>query len=120
MAMIKDNHIITANGSIKNAVRLIKKHQPGIKIEVECDTLAQVEEAVNCPIDIILLDNMPLNDIKIASKIIRENSQIKIEVSGNVTLQNINQYYNCNIDYISVGCLTHSVEAVDVSMEVII
>jgi len=120
MAMIKDNHIIAANGSIKNAVRLIKKHQPGIKIEVECDTLAQVEEAVNCPIDIILLDNMPLDDIKIASKIIRENSQIKIEVSGNVTLQNVNQYHNCNIDYISVGCLTHSVEAVDVSMEVII
>jgi nicotinate-nucleotide pyrophosphorylase (carboxylating) len=120
MAMIKDNHIIAANGSIKNAVRLIKKHQPSIKIEVECDTLTQVEEAITCPIDIILLDNMPLDDIKIATKIIREHSQIKIEVSGNVTLQNINQYQNCDIDFISIGYLTHSVEAVDVSMEVVI
>ena len=120
MAMIKDNHIIAANGSIKNAVRLIKKHQTNIKIEVECDTISQVEEAVTCPIDIILLDNMPLDNIKIASKIIRENSQIKIEVSGNITLQNISQYQNYDIDFISVGCLTHSVDAVDISMEVII
>jgi nicotinate-nucleotide pyrophosphorylase (carboxylating) len=119
MAMLKDNHIVAANGSIQNAVRLIKKHNPSIVIEVECDTLNQVEEASLCDVDIIMLDNMSIEIIKAASEIIKVHSTAKIEVSGGVTLHNISQYRGLNIDRISIGSLTHSVEAVDVSMEVI-
>lgn len=116
MAMIKDNHII-ATGSITQAVRLIKKNQPNIQIEVECETLAQVNEAIQSKVDIIMLDNMPIELIKEASLLIRSNSAIKIEISGGINLSNISNYQNLDIDYISIGALTHSVNAVDISME---
>lgn len=119
MVMLKDNHIVAANGSVQNAVRLIKKHNPSVIIEVECDTLSQVEEASLCDVDIIMLDNMSIQDIKTASEIIKVHSNAKIEVSGGITLQNISQYRGLNIDRISIGSLTHSVEAVDISMEVL-
>lgn len=117
MAMVKDNHIIAA-GSIKEAVRLLQRKLANTRIEVECDDLFQVKEATECEIDVILLDNMSVSEIKEASKIIRKNSQIQIEVSGGVTLDNIHYYKGLDIDYISIGSLTHSVEAVDISMEV--
>jgi nicotinate-nucleotide pyrophosphorylase (carboxylating) len=116
MAMIKDNHII-ATGSITQAVRLIKKNQPNIQIEVECETLEQVNEAIQSKVDIIMLDNMPIELIKEASLLIRSNSTIKIEISGGVNLSNISNYKNLDIDYISIGALTHSINAVDISME---
>lgn len=119
MAMLKDNHIVAANGSIKNAVRLIRKSYPSIKLEVECDTLDQAQEASLCDVNIIMLDNMPLQDIKHAVQMIRNYSTAQIEVSGGITLENISQYRGLDIDYISVGNLTHSVQAVDISMDVI-
>lgn len=116
MAMIKDNHII-ASGDIFHAVRLIKKNQPNIQIEVECETIKQVNQAIQCKIDIIMLDNMPIELIKEASLLIRTNSTIKIEVSGGINLSNIANYRELDIDYISIGALTHSINAVDISME---
>lgn len=118
MVMIKDNHII-ASGGIKNAIRLAKKNAKGFQIEIECDTLAQVEEASLCEVDVIMLDNMPINDIIKSSKIIRKLSKSKIEVSGGINLQNIANYKGLDVDFISIGALTHSVEAVDISLEIL-
>jgi nicotinate-nucleotide pyrophosphorylase (carboxylating) len=116
MIMIKDNHI-AAVGGIKNAILSVIKHNNGLKIEVECETLAQVTEAIKHKIDVIMLDNMPIKQIKIASKIIR-TTEIKIEVSGGVNFKNINKYKELDIDYISTGSLTHSVQAVDISAKI--
>ncbi len=116
MVMIKDNHIMAA-GSIAEAVRLVKKNQPSMQVEVECENISQVKEAVNAKIDIIMLDNMSIQDITIASAFIRKHSTIKIEVSGGINLGNIGEYRELDIDYISIGNLTHSVNAVDISMD---
>lgn len=116
MVMIKDNHIMAA-GSISEAVRLVKKNQPSMQVEVECENIEQVKEAVNAKIDIIMLDNMSIADISIASAFIRKHSTIKIEVSGGINLGNIASYCEVDVDYISIGNLTHSVNAVDISMD---
>lgn len=118
MAMIKDNHIVASNGDISKAVRLVKKYHPNIRIEVECDTVSQVKDAIQCTIDVIMLDNMPIEEILIASEIIRK-TPIKIEVSGGINFKNLHLYRNLDIDYISIGELTHSVKAVDISLEII-
>ncbi len=116
MVMIKDNHIMAA-GNISEAVRLVKKNQPSMQVEVECENIEQVKEAVNAKIDIIMLDNMSIADIAIASAFIRKHSTIKIEVSGGINLGNIASYCEVDVDYISIGNLTHSVNAVDISMD---
>jgi nicotinate-nucleotide pyrophosphorylase (carboxylating) len=116
MVMIKDNHIMAA-GSIAEAVRLVKKNQPSMQIECECESILQVEEAIASKVDIIMLDNMSIPEIANASDFIRKNSKIKIEVSGGINIANIGNYRELDIDYISIGNLTHSVNAVDVSMD---
>jgi len=118
MILIKDNHIAVV-GSIKEAIRLAVKHRGDLKVEVECDNLTQVEEAINYPIDVILLDNMSVQEVNVASGVIRKHSNIKIEVSGGINLSNIANYRNIDVDYISIGDLTHSVNAVDISMEIL-
>lgn len=118
MVMIKDNHII-ASGSIAEAVRLVKKNQPSMQIECECESISHVEEAISSKVDIIMLDNMSISEIANASEIIRKNSKIRIEVSGGINLSNIGNYRELDIDYISIGNLTHSVNAVDISMDFI-
>ncbi|TDT68117.1 nicotinate-nucleotide pyrophosphorylase [carboxylating] [Hypnocyclicus thermotrophus] len=115
MAMIKDNHIKAA-GSITKAVNAIRKNNPFIKkIEVECETLADVTEAIIAKADIIMLDNMDNDTMKKAINII--NKQAIIEVSGNVTEERINTLKTLDIDYISIGALTHSVKSSDLSMK---
>jgi nicotinate-nucleotide pyrophosphorylase (carboxylating) len=116
MIMIKDNHIIAA-GSIAEAVRLVKKNQPSMQIECECESISHVEEAISSKVDIIMLDNMSISEIGNASEIIRKNSKIRIEVSGGINISNIGNYRELDIDYISIGNLTHSVNAVDISMD---
>lgn len=118
--LIKDNHIAAA-GNIAKAIKMAKeKGQNQVKIEVECDNIEQVKEAARENPDIIMLDNM--NDEKIAncSKIIRDfNPNIKIEISGGINLENISNFKNLDIDYISVGALTHHVRAVDIGLDII-
>jgi nicotinate-nucleotide pyrophosphorylase (carboxylating) len=118
MILIKDNHIANCNGEISEAIRLAKKRFPRKKIEVECETIQQVIDAVKLNVDIIMLDNMSISQITEASKIIRTNPKIKIEVSGGITLANISNYSHLDIDFISTGSITHSIESVDISMEV--
>lgn len=112
--LIKDNHIQAAGG-IKNAVSKVKGHIPHtIKIEVETETMEQVAEAVEAGADIIMLDNMSLEMMKEAVKFI--NGRALVEASGNVTLERVRGIAETGVDIISVGGLTHSVEAADISM----
>jgi len=115
MVLIKDNHIKAA-GSITNAVSKIRiGSKKKIKIEVETRTLDEVHEAINCKVDIIILDNMPVKMMRDAVKII--NGKTKTEASGNVNLKTLKKIAGTGVDYISVGALTHSVKALDISMK---
>ena len=113
--LIKDNHIIAAGG-IKKAIESARANIPHtIKIEVETETLNQVKEALDARADIIMLDNMSLNMMSEAVKII--NKQAVVEASGNVNIDSIRDIAKTGVDIISVGALTHSVKALDISMK---
>jgi nicotinate-nucleotide pyrophosphorylase len=116
MILIKDNHIAAA-GSIKNAIEAAKKNKKKLKIEVECDTVEQVAEAIKSKPDIIMLDNMKIPEIKKSIKIINKKS--KIEISGGVNLASIKSFAGLEIDFISVGSLTHSARAVDIGLDIV-
>jgi nicotinate-nucleotide pyrophosphorylase (carboxylating) len=118
MFLVKDNHIVAA-GSIINAVqecrKLMTKKKKKFKIEVETENLKQVKEALNAKVDIIMLDNFEISIMKEAIELIKNKS--KTEASGGVTLENVKQIAETGVDYISVGALTHSVRALDISLE---
>ncbi len=115
--LIKDNHI-SACGSIRTAVERIRSAIPHtLRIEVEVETLAQLEEALSCRVEIIMLDNMDLGLMRQA--VARAKGKAILEASGGVTLQNVRAIAETGVDIISVGALTHSAPAVDISMEII-
>jgi nicotinate-nucleotide pyrophosphorylase (carboxylating) len=117
MVMIKDNHIQVA-GSITKAVEAIRKKIPkSIKIEVETTTIDQVKEALAADVDIIMLDNMRSTMMKECVDII--DRRAKIEASGNMTIKRIRKVAQTGVDYISIGALTHSVKALDISQRII-
>ena len=113
MILIKENNIAEAGGVAK-AITACKGSK--LKIEVECDTPAQVKEALESKPDIIMLDNMEIADLKKSIKLIGKKGQI--EVSGGVNLENIRSFSELEIDFISIGSLTHSVRAVDIGLDV--
>ena len=114
--LIKDNHIEVA-GSITKAVKLIKeKIAKDNIIEVEVKTIEEVEEALNNNVDIIMLDNMDINIMKQAIKKI--NGKAKIEISGGVTYERLGEISKIGADFISIGALTHSAAAIDISMNI--
>jgi nicotinate-nucleotide pyrophosphorylase (carboxylating) len=114
--LIKDNHI-KAVGSIAKAIESARrKAHHLLKIEVETKTLDEVREALAAKADIILLDNMPLDMIREAVKLI--NGQASIEASGNVTFETIREIGETGVDFISSGSLTHSAPAADISMKI--
>lgn len=116
MVMIKDNHILLA-GSISEAVKQIKKKvSPMVKIEVEVSNLEELKEALECDVDIIMLDNMNLEDMKEAVKLV--NGKVKLEASGNITLDNIREVALTGVDFISTGATIHSSKWLDISMRV--
>jgi len=111
--MIKDNHIKAA-GSISAAIELVRKNCGHmVKIEVETENRAQVEEALAAKADVIMLDNRTPEEVKELRKIIP--AAIVVEASGGISPQNIASYNNCGADVISLGWLTHSVKALDIS-----
>ena len=116
MILIKDNHIAAAGGVLP-AIELAKKNQQNLKIEVECDNLTQVAEALKSKPNIILLDNMKIDDIKKAIALI--NKKCQIEISGGINLQNIKKFSGLKVDFISVGLLTHSARAVDIGLDIV-
>lgn len=116
MSMIKDNHIKVA-GNITNAIRQVRANIPAeIKIEVETTTLDEVREALAEKADIIMLDNMSNAVMSEAVKII--NGQAKTEASGNMNIPRLKEVAATGVDFISVGALTHSVTALDISMNI--
>ncbi|MDP4158961.1 MAG: carboxylating nicotinate-nucleotide diphosphorylase [Bacillota bacterium] len=115
--MIKDNHI-AASGGITEAVSLVRaKVGHMVKVEVETETLPQVEEALQTPIDIIMLDNMSTDQMKEAVQLI--NKKVLTEASGGITLDTLVRVAETGVDLISLGWLTHSAKALDLSLNII-
>ena len=115
--MIKDNHIKSA-GSIFRAVEKVREALGNQKtIEVETQNLDEVEEALEHKVDIIMLDNMSVDRVREAVKLI--NGRAKIEISGGVNLESLEEISKTGADFVSVGALTHSAPAVDISMNIV-
>ncbi len=113
--LLKDNHIGAAGGVTK-AITMAKEYAPFVrKIEVEVETLEQVKEAVDAGADIIMLDNMDRETMQKAIDII--GGKAEIEVSGNVTKENIERLNGLKVDYVSSGALTHSAPIMDISLK---
>lgn len=114
-AMLKDNHI-DAYGGITAAVNTLRKRAGHmLQIEVETRNLGEVREALDCGVNVIMLDNMSLDEMTEACKL--ADGRAKTEASGNVTLDNIRAVAETGVDIISLGALTHSVKAFDISMK---
>ena len=116
--LIKDNHIV-ACGGISEAVARVRDSRPHLlRIEVEVSDLKQVKEAIENGVDIIMLDNMELNDIHKAVRLV--DGRAFVEVSGGVTLDTLPEVASVGVDFISIGALTHSARAMDISMRVVV
>jgi len=113
VAMVKDNHVAAAGGT---AAAIARARASGLPVEVEVETLAELETALAAGAEVVLLDNMSPGDVAEAVRI--ASGRTVLEVSGGVDLDNIGAYAATGVDRISVGALTHSAPALDVSMEV--
>ncbi len=111
--LVKDNHL-RASGSIREAVERLRA-ATDLPIEVECDTLVQVEEALASGVDAILLDNMSLDQLRAAVALV--DGRARLEASGGVTLETVRAIAETEVDEISIGALTHSARSLDVSLE---
>jgi len=122
MVMLKDNHVDMAGGirsAIENTRAYLKKENKNLKIEIETRTLKEVGEvlAAGGGVDVIMLDNMSIDEMKKAVMII--NKKYKTEASGGITESTLRKVAETGVDYISVGALTHSVKSLDLSLKVI-
>ncbi|HTL59219.1 MAG TPA: carboxylating nicotinate-nucleotide diphosphorylase [Candidatus Limnocylindrales bacterium] len=119
MVLIKDNHLAALKRESPNAVaaaiQRARAHCPTLKIEVEADTLEQVEQAVAAGADLILLDNM--NPVQLRLAVQRCKSRCQTEASGGITLANVRAIAEAGVDFISIGALTHSARAVDIGLD---
>lgn len=113
--LLKDNHI-KAVGSIKEAVRRVKKAHHLLKVEVEVSSIREVKEALDSGVDVIMLDNMTIDEMADAVRFISKRALV--EASGGVNEGNIRTIAETGVDIISIGALTHSVKAVDISMKI--
>ena len=112
--LIKDNHIRLAGG-VRNAIARARAHRPELTLEIEAETLEQVDEALDAGADIILADNM--STARIDEVVRRARGRAKVEISGGVTLARIPELAATGADFVSAGALTHSAPAVDISFE---
>jgi nicotinate-nucleotide pyrophosphorylase (carboxylating) len=119
MVLIKDNHLAALKNASPNpiaaAVQSARTKYPNLKIEVEADTLEQVEQAVSAGADMILLDNMNLEQLRLAVEMC--GGRAKTEASGRVNLATVRAIAETGVDFISVGALTHSARAVDIGLD---
>ena len=113
--LIKDNHIRLAGG-VKVAVQRMRAARADLPLEIEAQSLEQADEALDAGADIILLDNLPIEQIRDAVR--RIAGRAKVEISGGVTLERIPELAATGADYVSVGALTHSAPAADLSLEI--
>ncbi|MBM3834102.1 MAG: carboxylating nicotinate-nucleotide diphosphorylase [Verrucomicrobia bacterium] len=119
MVLIKDNHLVTLRHepphAIGAAVRRARAAYPHLKVEVEADTPEQVQQALEAGVDIILLDNMSLEELRTA--VFWVNGRAKTEASGGVNLDTVRAIAETGVDYISIGALTHSARSVDIALD---
>lgn len=119
--LIKDNHVKVAGG-VGKAIGLAQKAHHLLKIEVEVQNLDELKEALDAGADVIMLDNMSLQDMKEAVRVVRSSearrNKVVLEASGSVNMDNIRSIAETGVDIISVGALTHSARAVDISMKI--
>jgi nicotinate-nucleotide pyrophosphorylase (carboxylating) len=113
--LIKDNHIRLAGG-VGAAVAGVRGRQPGLLVEVEAQSLEQVDQALAAGADVVLVDNLGYDEIREAVR--RARGRAKVEISGGVTLERLPELAATGADYVSVGALTHSAPAVDISFEI--
>jgi nicotinate-nucleotide pyrophosphorylase (carboxylating) len=121
-AMVKDNHLVSDGDleSLQAAIRLLKSEKPHVKVELEADRLDQVADFLALEaVDYILLDNMPLDDLREAVKMREKNPMIRLEASGGVNLETVREIAETGVDFISVGALTHSAPALDIGLDFI-
>ena len=116
LVLIKENHIAAA-GSLSAAVASARRQAPQLKVETEVESLEELEEALACGADIILLDEFSLDDMRTAvSRARAHRSTVKLEASGSVTLESVREIAATGVDYVSVGGITKHVRAIDLSM----
>ncbi len=115
-ALIKDNHVAAA-GSVAAAFAAVRARAPGLPVEVECDTLAQVSEALGAGADLILLDNFGLPELAEAVRL--AGGRAVLEASGGLTLAGARAVAETGVDYLAVGALTHSAPALDIGLDLV-
>lgn len=118
MVLVKDNHLSAGSGfsGFVGAIQRLRQERPGIRIEVEAERLEQVRSFLEIEgIDVILLDNMEPSEMREA--VAAGKGKVKFEASGGITLKNVRRIASTGVDYISVGALTHSARAIDLSLE---
>ena len=113
-ALIKDNHIVAAGGVVQ-AFTAIRNNFPSVPVEVEVDTLDQLQDVISAGADLILLDNMNLEQTRAAVAI--SAGRVKLESSGGLTLENAKAYAGTGVDYLAVGALTHSAPVLDIGLD---
>jgi len=118
MIMLKDNHIDSAGGitaAVKRTREFLKTNNKDLRIEVETRNMAEVKEALGLKVDRIMLDNFSPEGCRVACALIKD--KVETEASGGINIQNVKEYADSGVNYISVGALTHSVNALDISFK---
>jgi nicotinate-nucleotide pyrophosphorylase (carboxylating) len=118
MVLVKDNHLSAGSGfsGFVGAIQRLRQERPGIRIEVEAERLEQVRSFLEIEgIDVILLDNMEPSEMREA--VAAGKGKVKFEASGGISLKTVRRIAASGVDYISVGALTHSARAIDMSLE---
>ncbi len=114
-ALVKDNHVVAAGG-VAEAFRAVRAAFPGLAVEVECDTVAQVREVVAAGADLVLLDNMPPDDLRTCAALCR-GAGVLTEASGGLSLDVARAVAETGVDFLAVGALTHSASVLDVGVD---
>jgi nicotinate-nucleotide pyrophosphorylase (carboxylating) len=114
-ALVKDNHVVAAGG-VTPAFEAVRREFPGLDVEVECDTVAQVADVVAAGADLVLLDNMSLADMR-AAVVICKPRGVRTEASGGLTLERARPVAETGVDFLSVGALTHSSPVLDLGLD---
>ncbi|HWG60408.1 MAG TPA: carboxylating nicotinate-nucleotide diphosphorylase [Streptosporangiaceae bacterium] len=118
-ALVKDNHVLAAGG-ISAAIRAVQAAAPALPLEVECDDLAQVQQALAAGATLILLDNMGLDDLREAVALARQYPAVRLEASGGLRLESARAVAETGVDFIAVGALTHSSPALDLGLDLLL
>lgn len=114
-ALVKDNHVVAAGG-VAAAFEAVRRAFPGVPVEVECDTVEQVREVLEAGADLVLLDNMPLSQLRECVVLCRQRG-VMTEASGGLSLGNAREVAETGVDFLAVGALTHSAPVLDLGLD---